>query len=479
MDFGGIGRRRCSDRFRPAQAARGSRLGNCGGGRGRRRRASAAAAAPPAAARGVVAFHDHASARPGLSRRPRPLSGRAARSSLDPGRGRTDIDRNPFSRQSRDPSACRVPKAPAAPSGRSTAARSRSSWKASSSEWVWTADPRRRSARAEAASSGPGAATARSSSRRSSARRSSPSPPREARPVRSRRSMRLGARSRTSIPGFFRTDGTSCSSRGTSIRRRPPPCSLRSTRRRCVRSSTPIPTPSWRRSGLPAVRAGQRPLRLEVRSAETAALRPARARARGRPVRNRGQPPGGLGGRRPPRLSPVVRAAPARLGGSQGARARHARRSRGLRRRSPVSRRPESRRDAARSGARPERGCLGAGRLAGDGDPDHRRAHRRVRPGVVSGRRAAGLCLRSPWLLRPLRASGERGTGEDPWSPRRWTRSFRRSLPTATCCSTAAAEGGNWARILSPISGGGDPVRLTENPRFSEEHPAISPDGRL
>jgi len=42
----------------------------------------------------------------------------------------------------------------------------------------------------------------------------------------------------------------------------------------------------------------------------------------------------------------------------------------------------------------------------------------------------------------------------------------------------AASEGANYARILSPTSGSGEPVRLSEGARFSEEHPAISPDGR-
>jgi Tol biopolymer transport system component len=43
----------------------------------------------------------------------------------------------------------------------------------------------------------------------------------------------------------------------------------------------------------------------------------------------------------------------------------------------------------------------------------------------------------------------------------------------------SASEGANFARILRPISGAGDSVRLSETTRFSEEHPAISPDGRL
>ncbi|MFY9550947.1 MAG: hypothetical protein WAU32_07340, partial [Thermoanaerobaculia bacterium] len=42
----------------------------------------------------------------------------------------------------------------------------------------------------------------------------------------------------------------------------------------------------------------------------------------------------------------------------------------------------------------------------------------------------------------------------------------------------SASEGANFARVLSPISGNGASVRLSNNARFSEEHPAISPDGR-
>ena len=90
-------------------------------------------------------------------------------------------------------------------------------------------------------------------------------------------------------------------------------------------------------------------------------------RDRAGPLRNRRQPPVGLGGRRPPGLPAVDGAAPARLGGSQGARARHARRRRRVRRRPPLARRPEGRRRAARSVARTERGRLGAGRLPRDG----------------------------------------------------------------------------------------------------------------
>ena len=42
----------------------------------------------------------------------------------------------------------------------------------------------------------------------------------------------------------------------------------------------------------------------------------------------------------------------------------------------------------------------------------------------------------------------------------------------------SALEGGNLSRVLIPLSGGGDPVRLSAGSRFSEEHPEISPDGR-
>jgi Tol biopolymer transport system component len=42
----------------------------------------------------------------------------------------------------------------------------------------------------------------------------------------------------------------------------------------------------------------------------------------------------------------------------------------------------------------------------------------------------------------------------------------------------AVSEGPNFARVLAPLSGGGDSVRLSGDSRFSEEHPEISPDGR-
>jgi len=42
----------------------------------------------------------------------------------------------------------------------------------------------------------------------------------------------------------------------------------------------------------------------------------------------------------------------------------------------------------------------------------------------------------------------------------------------------AIPRAGNYARTLLPISGGEQPVSLTTDPRFSEEHPTISPDGR-
>ncbi len=42
-----------------------------------------------------------------------------------------------------------------------------------------------------------------------------------------------------------------------------------------------------------------------------------------------------------------------------------------------------------------------------------------------------------------------------------------------------ASEGANYARILSPIAQGGNPVRLSQGAQFSEEHPSLSSDGRL
>src|SRR5262249_30301986 len=42
----------------------------------------------------------------------------------------------------------------------------------------------------------------------------------------------------------------------------------------------------------------------------------------------------------------------------------------------------------------------------------------------------------------------------------------------------SVSDGPTFARVLSPLFGGGDSRRLTGDSRFSEEHPAISPDGR-
>jgi Tol biopolymer transport system component len=42
----------------------------------------------------------------------------------------------------------------------------------------------------------------------------------------------------------------------------------------------------------------------------------------------------------------------------------------------------------------------------------------------------------------------------------------------------AIAEGSNYVRVLTPLSGAGDSLRLSGGSRFSEEHPEISPDGR-
>ena len=65
------------------------------------------------------------------------------------------------------------------------------------------------------------------------------------------------------------------------------------------------------------------------------------SRVRAGPLRDRGQLPVGLGGREPRGVLVVVPAAEARLGGSQGARARHARRNRRIRGRSHLAGRPK------------------------------------------------------------------------------------------------------------------------------------------
>jgi Tol biopolymer transport system component len=43
---------------------------------------------------------------------------------------------------------------------------------------------------------------------------------------------------------------------------------------------------------------------------------------------------------------------------------------------------------------------------------------------------------------------------------------------------SSAGEGGNYARVLTPLSGAGDSVRLGGISRFSDQHPEFSPDGR-
>jgi hypothetical protein len=100
----------------------------------------------------------------------------------------------------------------------------------------------RRSARAGPRSPARGVARARSFSRRNSALRSSPFPRREARPGPLRRPIRRGAKPMITPPSF-RTDGTSCSSRVTSTRIRPPSCSPLSIRRRSADSFMRTPRP--------------------------------------------------------------------------------------------------------------------------------------------------------------------------------------------------------------------------------------------
>ncbi|MFI5165496.1 MAG: protein kinase [Thermoanaerobaculales bacterium] len=56
-----------------------------------------------------------------------------------------------------------------------------------------------------------------------------------------------------------------------------------------------------------------------------------------------------------------------------------------------------------------------------------------------------------------------------------------KELPTITPDGShmliSASEGGNYVRVLAPLSGSGKPVRLSDGPQFSEEHGALSPDG--
>jgi hypothetical protein len=40
------------------------------------------------------------------------------------------------------------------------------------------------------------------------------------------------------------------------------------------------------------------------------------------------------------------------------------------------------------------------------------------------------------------------------------------------------SEGGTFERVLLPLAGSSEPVRLSAGSRFSEQHPAFSPDGR-
>ncbi|MDQ2970417.1 MAG: hypothetical protein M3R34_04685, partial [Acidobacteriota bacterium] len=42
----------------------------------------------------------------------------------------------------------------------------------------------------------------------------------------------------------------------------------------------------------------------------------------------------------------------------------------------------------------------------------------------------------------------------------------------------SVSEGANFARVLTPLSGGGNSIRLSGDARFSEEHSAIAPNGR-
>jgi Tol biopolymer transport system component len=50
--------------------------------------------------------------------------------------------------------------------------------------------------------------------------------------------------------------------------------------------------------------------------------------------------------------------------------------------------------------------------------------------------------------------------------------------PDGRSLLVSVSEGPSYTRVLFPLSGRGGPVRLSTDPRFSEEHPEMSPDGR-
>ncbi|MFY9551101.1 MAG: hypothetical protein WAU32_08130, partial [Thermoanaerobaculia bacterium] len=51
-------------------------------------------------------------------------------------------------------------------------------------------------------------------------------------------------------------------------------------------------------------------------------------------------------------------------------------------------------------------------------------------------------------------------------------------LPDGRHLLMGITEGPNYTRVLTPLSGVGDSLRLSANSQFSEEHPEVSPDGR-
>ena len=51
-------------------------------------------------------------------------------------------------------------------------------------------------------------------------------------------------------------------------------------------------------------------------------------------------------------------------------------------------------------------------------------------------------------------------------------------MPDGRHLLVSVSEGPNYTRILTPLSGEGESLRLSGDSRFSEEHPEISPDGR-
>ena len=259
----------------------------------------------------------------------------------DAGRAGTAIG-DPLARQPRDPSPCRAPRTRAAPSGRPTAARSRSSRKAAQAHrrgrrprsddlrqrerLLRRVGPRRHDPLHEGV---------RHSDRRRPRRR-------EARPAPSPTIDPARGEVAHFHPAFL-PDGRHFVFVARNIDPEKTSAMLASLDSKDVRPLFHADSARrLRRSGLPALRAGQRRSSPGVRSAELEARRATRAGARAGPVRDRRQPP--VGTRRPGTAWPICRGPGG--GGSSGWTARGASSERSAR--SAATRTFASRRTAER-----------------------------------------------------------------------------------------------------------------------------------